>query len=412
VHGVNISDANKIKIFVVSPFYWTMGEGKGISVVNQTIEGFVRNNFEVHLFVPNNVTMTQNSMQKIYIHYFHFHLSKYPNKKYIGVIFQKISWLSFIISATIQMLKTADKIKPQIIYGISSYGAPVAFIISKIYSIPNVTRLYGTFLYPYISSPIRLFSCFNEASAFIIPATSIIITDDGTFGNLVAKKLNVPNEKIKFWLNGVDKENENLKISNEEKTGLKKKFHIPYNKKIIVSISRLVNWKKVDRLINSIPEIVAKRDDVIFLIVGDGNERVNLQNLVNDLNINKYVIFTGSISREDVMKILKISDIFVSLYDLSNLGNPLIEAMISGKCIITLNTGDTGKVIKNMQNGILLEMTDLFKIPEIVNKLLSDDALRTTLGLNAKIFADEKFENWNERIDKECDLIKSMVIDP
>ena len=48
------------------------------------------------------------------------------------------------------------------------------------------------------------------------------------------------------------------------------------------------------------------------------------------------------------------------------MGNPLLEAMMAGKCIVTLNNGDTSQFIKNNENGILLEYDQLSKLPEVI----------------------------------------------
>lgn len=47
--------------------------------------------------------------------------------------------------------------------------------------------------------------------------------------------------------------------------------------------------------------------------------------------------------------------LFVSLYDRSNLCSPVMEALAAGKCIVTLNVGATGDVIRNGKNGVLLQ---------------------------------------------------------
>jgi len=41
------------------------------------------------------------------------------------------------------------------------------------------------------------------------------------------------------------------------------------------------------------------------------------------------------------------------------MGNPLLKTMTDGKCIVTLNNGDTGRFIQNGYNGVLLEYKDL-----------------------------------------------------
>ena len=91
--------------------------------------------------------------------------------------------------------------------------------------------------------------------------------------------------------------------------------------------------------------IVNEIDNVRLLIVGDGPERKNLEFLVSKLGLNPYIIFIGSIPHYEIHQYFNIADLFVSLYELFNAGNPLLEALAYGKCIVTINNGGTGEFI-------------------------------------------------------------------
>ena len=82
-----------------------------------------------------------------------------------------------------------------------------------------------------------------------------------------------------------------------------------------------------------------------MIIKGDGPERKILEQLSNKLGIKQYIRFEGASPHNEVPKYFATADIFLSFYDWSNVGNPLLEAMMGGKCIVTLNNGDTGRFI-------------------------------------------------------------------
>jgi len=83
--------------------------------------------------------------------------------------------------------------------------------------------------------------------------------------------------------------------------------------------------------------------------------------------------------------------------------------MMAGKCIVTLNNGDTGRFIRNGENGILLEYKDLPKLPKVIKKLLANEDLRNRLGANARKFAEEHFWSWQERMDAEIQEVSALV---
>jgi glycosyltransferase involved in cell wall biosynthesis len=234
----------------------------------------------------------------------------------------------------------------------------------------------------------------------------LILTNDGTQGNLVLKSLKVNTSKIAFWMNGVNK---NIYNSNFNKKIIKRELGILEKEKILLTVSRLENWKKVDRIIKAIPCVIKEYQNFKLLVIGKGTERKKLENLVTKLQVTKYIKFLGALQYQKLKKYYNLADVFISLYDISNVGNPLLEAMSCGKCIITLDVGGTNKFIFNNQNGILLKTNDLNKLPKIIIMLLKDNNLRKSLGKAAKNFADKNFWTWKERIDTELSEVNKLI---
>ena len=400
----------KLVVLGISPFLWTMGRGKGIPSLYYTLKGFTAAGHEFHLLLPEEKGEPAYELYEgIHIYRFKWRFNKIPRITIVGLILQKIAWLSFLVSATLKAWRIAGKINPDAVYGFTSLGAPVAYRIGRNRRIPNVTRLFGVqSLYPFLSKPLRLLSCFDQVLPFKLTSSALIITNDGTQGDKVSQRLKVPVGRLKFWMNGVDESIFNFSHDDEEANKLRQSLNIDKDSKIILSVSRLVWVKRVDRLIKSTSSIVQTNKDVVFVIVGDGSERQNLEKLVRELGVAEYVRFAGAVPREQIPLFMSMGDVFVSLYDESNVGNPLLEAMVCGKCIVTLNTGATGRVIQNNQNGILLDTGELERLPEVINALLSDDNLRKSLEENAGKYALEHLETWDKRIEKEVKLVEAI----
>lgn len=92
-----------------------------------------------------------------------------------------------------------------------------------------------------------------------------------------------------------------------------------------------------------------------------------------------------------------------------NVGNPLLEAMSCGRCIFALNTGDTGGVIENGVNGIVVGVDELPRLPKIVCSLLRDPGLRRELGSKAREFAARRVWTWEERMQAEVSLVGELI---
>jgi glycosyltransferase involved in cell wall biosynthesis len=302
-------------------------------------------------------------------------------------------------------LQIAKKNKPDVVYGYEIFGALPGYVLSKLLRVPLILRFQGTILYPHLGKK-SILPFFVHVVAFKIPADLIVITNDGTRGDLVAKYLRVPERRIRFWFNGLS----NMSRQTIDSSLLKNKLALPSNAQIVMSICRLEDWKGVHRLIEAAPDVVEKRKGVFFVIVGDGSEKERLKDLANRLKVADHVIFADHVSHTDIFSYLSIADVYVTLQDLSCLSASLMDAMICGRCIVALNTGDTQKVLKNQKNGVLLEFSQLKLLPVVLLELLENDAYRVELGRKAKEYALRNFWTWDERANKEIRLVEELLV--
>jgi glycosyltransferase involved in cell wall biosynthesis len=119
----------------------------------------------------------------------------------------------------------------------------------------------------------------------------------------------------------------------------------------VLSVTRLVAWKNVDKLI----EVCAKLKLRLF-VVGDGPESDNLTKLAESLKAN--VVFCGAVSQRDLPKYYQRSKIFVLNSTFEATSYSLLEARASG-CLSIANIG-TGseEVITHLVDGILVDPID------------------------------------------------------
>lgn len=282
----------------------------------------------------------------------------------------------------------------------------MAKLLSNLWGVPIVARFQGTIVgVDWMKRPLWKLRAWDHVLGLRIPVDLIIMTNDGTQGDLVLKVLGANMERVRFWMNGVDWE---LFKSLPKKVEATKQLHIKAQR-VLLTVSRLVKWKRVDRSIQALPEIVGSFPDTILIIVGDGPERDRLEQLASELGVREHIRFEGALPHKEIPKYLSAADIFLSLYDLSNVGNPLLEAMMGGKCIITINNGHTGRLIRNGENGILLEYKDLPKLSEVIKDLLENDDFRNRLGEKARNFAEENFWSWEERIEAEITEVSQLI---
>lgn len=421
----------KLKILGVTPFVWSKG---AVPSLYEVQEEFAKMGHEVHLVAPDiNPFMLSSkksfdkSTSKIFVHHFRFphrfcsyfeklqSTLKTNSKAYflVGAVKVIILFFFFVLLGIIKTWKVAENVVPDVIYGHTYIGVLPAFLVSRIRKIPCVTRCYGVPIQGITDSKDALkVSTLNLLISpnilFLrIPTDMAIITNDGTGGYGVAKRIGVSPSKIRFWRNGINKQVARIHF---DKRKIRKKIHISPDIKIITSINRLVDLKRVDRIITAMPSIVAKYPKVICLIIGEGPERDKLEKLSHELGMGAYVRFIGEVSHREVFEYLSISNIFVALSDLSNVSNSMLEAMICGKCIMALDMGWTSEVIKDGENGILVDKDELEYLPNVIVGLLNNPEFGLKLGKNVQTHAFANLWAWKERAEVEIKEVQKLVL--
>jgi glycosyltransferase involved in cell wall biosynthesis len=397
------------RILIISALdFWSMGNGKGGPALWRTLKGYADRGWEVFFITSNRLhEATTKLPENIYVLRFDAPwLKRLLQIKKVAFFANILWWVYFQITAFVKAQRIRSKHRIDVVYGYEIYGVPVAKVLSKLWRVPMVSRFQGTsFEVAWKTKRFRYVRAWTHLLGLRIPADLVIMTNDGTQGDKVLKQLGIDMTRVKFWLNGVDWELfKNL--PNQEQARKILDINVEH---VLLTISRLASWKRVDRAIRALPAVLQAYPNTLLVIVGDGPERKKLERLVSELGVKEHVRFEGAVPHREIPQYLAAADIFLSLYDWSNVGNPLLEAMMAGKCIVTLNNGDTGKFIKDEHNGILLEYGELPKLSEVIKDLLADEERRKRLGANARKFAEEHFWSWEERMEAEVRAVEALL---
>lgn len=154
----------------------------------------------------------------------------------------------------------------------------------------------------------------------------------------IAEALNISHDKLTlFFENGVQDDffvsPENARRFTPDK---------PLN---IVFSGRLVPYKGVDMLIRAIAELCEKGEMVHLTIVGDGSEMQSLQSLVNSLNIQDHITFTGWVTQQETAQYYMAADVF-GFPSVREFGGAVVmEAMACGLPCVVVNNGGIGEYV-------------------------------------------------------------------
>lgn len=401
----------KKRILIISALdFWSMGEGKGGPALWRTLTGYAEQGWDV-FFITSNRVQGRSPELPVNLRVIRFDapwLKRLIQIKKIGFFAKILWWVYFQITAFVKAQKVHSCSHVDVVYGYETYGVPVAKLLSKLWGVPMVARFQGSIVrLVWMKKPFWRLRAWDYVLAYKISSTSdlVIMTNDGSQGDRLLAQMGVKDDKVRFWINGLDVKRFQCLPPVEAARKLLGISH----QYVLLSISRLIWLKRVDRSIRALPEVVKDFPSTLLVVVGDGPERGHLERLARELGVAQHVRFEGAVPHEKIPIYLAAADIFLSFYDWSNVGNPLLEAMMAGKCIITLNNGDTGRFIRNGENGVLLEYEDLSKLPEVIKELLTNEELRNRLGANARKFAEVDFWSWQERIEAEITEVQKLL---
>lgn len=125
-----------------------------------------------------------------------------------------------------------------------------------------------------------------------------------------------------------------------------------------ISVGNLIPLKGFDILIKAFHKAFKDDEKVILNIIGEGEERTNLQNIVNEHNIANRVRFLGQKTRPELFELMRNSDAFVLASKSETFGVVYIEAMACGLPVIATRCGGPEDFVNN-DNGVLIPVNDI-----------------------------------------------------
>ncbi len=196
-----------------------------------------------------------------------------------------------------------------------------------------------------------------------------------------------PAEKMVVIPNGIPIKDET--ISARAVAELRASLGISADAFVVGAIGRLAHQKGLEFLLQAMPLVLSRYTNAYLLLVGDGESCDEYEQIAQTLGIKEHVRFTGF--QEDVEQFYDISDV-VALPSLrEGLSVALLEAMRSGKPIVTTDIGPNRGVITHEDNALLVPPMDSEQVAEAIIRLLKDHTLAYRLGSNARQSFLEKF---------------------
>ena len=279
----------------------------------------------------------------------------------------------FLFFSTINKLyKIVKKYKINLIHSNASRPTIYAGIISKLLKIPLIWQ-------------VRIIESEGLYDKFLVSFCKKIITVSKAVEKRFAwlKRKN----KIIVIYNGVDTQEFNPQISPES---IREEFKLDIDIPVVGTIGNLISGKGQEYFVRAASLVSKNIPNVRFFIVGDGEDRKQLEELVNVLELKEKVIFTGK--RSDISQLIAATDIIIqpSIYP-ESFGRVIIEGMAMGKPVIATNQGGVLEIIEDGISGTLIPPKNSPLMAKAIIDLINNREKARRIGLTARRKVEEKF---------------------
>jgi phosphatidylinositol alpha-1,6-mannosyltransferase len=180
------------------------------------------------------------------------------------------------------------------------------------------------------------------------------------------------------------------------------------DKKVIISVGRLVHRKGQDILIKSMPAVLAEHPTAHILLVGEGPYRDDLTKMVKELNLSDAVTFIGRIQYQELPRYICAGDIFVmpsrsrlAGLEVEGLGIVYLEASSCALPVIAGRSGGAPDAVDEGVTGYSVDGTSPLEVSKAIVKLFDDPDKAKEMGQVGRGWIIDKWrwEIWSKEFN-------------
>jgi len=425
---------NKRAILIISQWEtpWGVKKGVGVPERHRLIKKWASKGYDVYVVSGTSKKGMSDREEDCYTQFyfklplFQWDLKNLPvkPKSTINFIIRKMFSIwditVFTIFATIKTFKVTKSRDVALIYSFGEFGVLVSKLIARLRGVPFVVRLYGTILYSSfkavgsLSWKRFLYVPLINYLAFRINAEQIIVTDDDCKADLLPQfmKIRAPMALIRI---GVDKlPFLNVKVNNIDL--IKKQYGLDKYHVVVGNIGRFAERKRNHLLLKALPKVISAIKDVKIgvALIGGGESLKKYQNIIQQHGLQPYVKICGPVPREEIPTFFYCIDIYYSVLSQMNLCTAFVEAMVTGRCVLTTDELRENEFVINNKTVVMVQEADneeemVNSIAEKIIFLVRNKNFRNLIARNAKLYAERFVPTVDEAVEKEFEIAKNLI---
>ena len=281
------------------------------------------------------------------------------------------------------LLKIFSKYKPQAVFSYTLKPIVYGSIAAKIINIENICSMFSGLGYLFTDKKKGFRVKLGKLLVFLANccADRIIFHNKDDYQELLKQKIVSSNKKI-LIVNGSGVSLEEFKFS--ENTFLNNEINV-------LMISRFIKEKGVREYMEAAEKIISKYDNVTFNLAGYFEEG---EDTLKKDDLKKYFAYPkiknlGKIER--VFQAIQRCNIYVLPSYREGTPRSVLEAMATGRAVVTTDAPGCRNTVINNFNGFLVEPKNSVQLSNALEKLINDKNLISNMGKNSRKLAEDKF---------------------
>jgi glycosyltransferase involved in cell wall biosynthesis len=408
-----MSQQQALKVLFLTSSYPRDHEDTASVFLRYLAEHLADRGLEIHVLAPADTTSGTTVEGKIAVHRFQYFPSRLQALAYGSGIMpnlQRSPWLwlqvpFFVLAMAYSLLRVIGREQIHLVHAHWILPQGLLGVAAKyLRHVPLVTTVHGADAFTLrggLASVLKRFVVtHSDAWTTNTPATSRAVDPAA----ITPRAHMIPM--------GVDTE----LFAGGDPVGLRKQ--LPEREFLLLFVGRLVDKKGCGGLLEALTLLPpALRNRTTLWIVGDGDQRSQLEQTTNDLGLAEKVRFWGAISNQRLPQFYAAADLFVAPSieagsgDTEGQGVVILEAFAGQACVLTTRVGGIEAVVCDNVTGALVPSNRPRDLALAMEKLLNDPDLRARLVKNAFREVKERYD-WKQIAGEFESLYRTLAKRP
>jgi glycosyltransferase involved in cell wall biosynthesis len=176
---------------------------------------------------------------------------------------------------------------------------------------------------------------------------------------------------------------------------------------LVGAFGRLKKYKSIDHLLRALPELLQEIPALRVVIGGEGDDRPRLEQIARELGVGGAVEFTGYLSEEEKVALLRRIWVQVTPSSKEGWGLTVVEANACGTPALASDVPGLRDAVRENETGLLYPYGDIDALTQRLRLLLGDAQLRSRLGTHAVAWA--RTFDWDDAAEKTVEFLEGVL---